>query len=157
MAADRAFIDIDEAFAEQDVRQHGPIVVRLCGRDWEVPGVVNSAVVLRISRWEAAGRGLEELSFAETVSLVGDVIPEATLVEWSKLGVGLDDPRLHHAVMSVMDEYARRLQASEREAAAGAKGAPGNWPAPAAGASSPTGPSSRPTSAASTSSTSRTS
>lgn len=143
---DRAFIDIDAAFAEQDVEASAPIVVRLAGVDWTLPGVLSAAAVVRISRWQEAGRELDELNVGETMALLGDLVPDHVLTAWTEAGIGIEDPRLSAAVVAIVEEQAKRLLAIG--------GAEGNFLAPvaatASGASSHSGRSSKPTSSEST-------
>jgi hypothetical protein len=80
------FRDFDEAFAEV---QAEPIRIRLYGRDWELPGSMPAALVIKVSRWSAEGRDLKtDLTGAELFDFAAAAIPRPVLDEW--MGLGLD-------------------------------------------------------------------
>lgn len=142
--------DYDAAFAEAN-REAPPIVIRLFGQDWELPGDLPASVVVRLTRMMADGRSEDELSVAEQMTLAMDVIPAEVLDAW--LAKGLDTDQLAVILLDVVSEYGAQLDdpSSDSDGGEGPEGsAPETGDTPSSNSSSPTGPLSRPTSPAST-------
>lgn len=105
------YLDLDAALDEEI-----PLVVRLGGRDWELPGSPPAAVLVRVSRWLTDGLMVEDddgnptpaegttLTEAHYVQLIGDMLPRHILEEWSALGLVSAD-RLPKLVESLMAKY----------------------------------------------------
>jgi len=87
MAGPARFRDFDEAFAESSAE---PVVVRLFGRDWELPGRLPAAAPLKIVRYMGEGRDGTDLTAAEMVDLAVGMIPQAVLDEWLALGLDIE-------------------------------------------------------------------
>jgi hypothetical protein len=151
---DSRYADFDQAFAEVDAK---PLVVRLFGRDWELPATISAAAVLKVARWMADGRSDQTLTTAEALDLVADLVPADVLKDWFAKGLQIDhlggNPKAgtelgrRGVLMWLVEQYMADLPSD---------GAPGEAAAPAAGpdSSSNDGPSSNPTSGANTASTS---
>ena len=121
--ATNPYLDLDAAFAEQEFNKN-PLVVRFNGRDWEFPGTMPAMALVRLARWEASGRvhtvgegqvSTGDLTVGEQIALVSDLIPDQHLVELSRLGVGLDDPRLERLVEWLLAEYMLRIKQEPEE------------------------------------------
>lgn len=145
MVADEKYFDYDAAFAEE-AEARRPLTRRLFGQVWELPGVPNAAVVIRLARLFADGRSEEDLTDGETLMLAADLIPGDILDQW--LAKGLDVSQLAMILQDLMVAYGDFLGATE-------EGEPSSPEAstPATGdstSSSAIGPSSKPTSDAST-------
>jgi hypothetical protein len=136
---DNRYVDFDAAFAEHDGPP--PLMVKLYGRGWALPGVAPAAGVLAASRLIEEKRSDENLSDAETLNLAVKIVPDEILQQW--LAKGLTTDELATVIAWVLSKY------MESEG-----GEPGEAPAPPAGASSSSsdGDSSKPISLESTAS-----
>ncbi len=94
------FVDFDAARAE---RRREPVVVRLFGRDWELPPALPARVVVDVIRYHRQGRKDTDLTLAEVMSLMGQIVPEATLEQW--LAGGLDEDEYGELLAVLMQVY----------------------------------------------------
>lgn len=133
------YVDFDAAFSEEDAT---PLRIKLFGKEWELPATMPAAAVLRVVRWQADGRDVEqELSKSELIALAGDLVPQDVLTAWQAKGLDID--QLGHIVGWQMRQYQGLLEDGEGPGEAGAPhGAPSS--------SSNGGDFSKPTSPAST-------
>jgi hypothetical protein len=134
------YADFDLALEEANAE---PMVIKLYGQEWPLPGVMPAAVPLRMARLLVDGKDQESLTMPELLTIAGDVFPTATLDAW--LGKGLDIELLTAIVKWVFEQYM---------GVALDDGQPDLGEAQAPSSSSSGGGSSKPTSPASTASTS---
>lgn len=154
MARTHLVVDVD--LREEDFRRE-PINVTINGLGtYQFPGVAPASARLRVARWEAAGRHDDTLTPADVIALVGDIVPDDVMADWSRKGFDWFHPKhlaaIEQMVRDLMAEWGRRdLELAAMESAG--KGAP-----PAASQTPPpffgTGRSSSPTSGATTGSNS---
>lgn len=110
-------IKVDISLGEEDLRRD-PILLEVPGLgEFEFPGVMNALATVRVSRWEAAGR-TDALTPAETIALLGDLVPDDILTEWSRRGFDMFDPDRLDAVEAIitalMTEYRDRAERMAR-------------------------------------------
>lgn len=114
MSPTKLTIDID--LTEEDQRRD-PIEVTLPGLGtYEFPGVLNALATVRVARWSALGRAdADELTGAEVVALLGDLVPDEVLTDWSRKGFDIfapdNLPRLEKIIEGLLAEYQRRAEA----------------------------------------------
>lgn len=94
------FADFDAAFAERDAK---PLLIRLYGRMWELPGVMPAEVPLKLARYMADGRGEDELNEPEKFDLAAALVPSDTLQAW--MAKGLDAEQLGQILLWVLRQY----------------------------------------------------
>ena len=134
----KRYIDFDAALAES---AREPVVVRYLGRDWELYPTLPAKPVLRLLRMQAESGGDTEVSAAETLACLSEMVPAGVLEAWLEGGMTVDE--MAELLQAVMKAYANTGESS------------GEAQRPVAGQtkSSGTGKRSKPTSSASTGST----
>jgi hypothetical protein len=134
----KRYIDFDAALAES---QREPVVVRYLARDWELYPALPAKPVLRLLRMQAEAGGDTEVSAAETLACLSEMVPAGVLEAWLEGGMTVDE--MAELLQAVMKAYANAGESS------------GEAQRPVAGQtkSSGTGKRSKPTSSASTGST----
>ena len=150
------FYDFDAAWEEHNTRSEDspePIGIRMLGEEWELPGDMPAALIMRGAR--LAGGADRNLTLAEILQFVSPMVPREILDQWLDAGVG--ERKLGWVLMQIIKIYmglpltddedsGESDEAGEAEAGTG----------PSSPESSPNGRSSKPTSPANTGSTSQT-
>lgn len=108
MARTRLVIDAD--LVEEDLRRD-PIDVEIPNVGvFTFPGVMSAAAVLRLTRWQEAGVAVP--SVQQTLTLLGDLVPDDVLAQMARAGFDVFDPShaktLGAVIAAVLDEYAAR-------------------------------------------------
>jgi len=148
-AADK-FIDLDAVLAEQ-ADAATPLVARLYGKDWDLPGTLPAAVTMRMLLWvergwiNEAGEVSPDVGALDQMALLADIVPTETMSAWC--AKGLDTSQVEPVMGVIMACYEKQMEARAlgEAAAAQAKGR-------STARSSKAGRSSKPTSTASTAS-----
>lgn len=144
-------LTIDADLTEEDLRRD-LIEVDIPGVGVSTfPGVMPALAVIRVSRWSAAGR-TDDLTPAEAIALLGDLVPDEIILEWSRKGLDILDPKrlpvMEQVIGSLLAEYKRRDLLIEAAGPSGKAPVAPMTPPPFSG----TGASSSPTAAESTAS-----
>ncbi len=80
------YIDFDAARAE---RQREPVVVRIFGRDWELPASLPAKVMLDVVAAQA--KGVDEMTESQGAELVRALVPKDIFDAWLDEGFSVDD------------------------------------------------------------------
>lgn len=83
----KKYIDFDEAWKEQDKT---PVVVRMYGKDWELPAVLPAKVMMEVIRIQAEAGPGHELNEAQLVMMINRIVPEETFAAWMESGLSVD-------------------------------------------------------------------
>ena len=150
------FYDFDAAWEEHDARSEDspePIRVRLLGEEWELPGDMPAALVVRGAR--LAGGADRNLTLGEIIRFVSPMVPREILDRW--LDEGMGERKLSWVLMRIIKIYmGLPLTDDEDGGESDEVGEAEAGTEPSSPESSPNGRSSKPTSPASTGSTSTT-
>jgi hypothetical protein len=108
----KRFIDFDASCSEA---ADEPLVVRFQGRDWTLYPALPAKPVLRLLRLQAAGG--EELSQAEMMGFLAELVPGDVLDAWLDGGMTVD--QMSRLLKVVMNAYRGGPGEAEGEAPAG--------------------------------------
>lgn len=82
-------IDADQALAGLD---RSPVVLKnFQGRDWELFVSMPAKTVFKIMRLQASGRGMDEMSGCELLTMAAEMVPPAVLDAWLEGGMTTDE------------------------------------------------------------------
>lgn len=94
------FIDFDEAWKERD---DSPVVVRMFGQDWELPGSISAKIMLDVIRLQAESGPEAELNEAQLASMLARIVPEEIMNQWLDRGLAVD--QYGDAIMRLISLY----------------------------------------------------
>lgn len=94
------FLDFDALWSEQE---HSPVIVRIFGKDEELPAYLPASIVLNLMKHQRSGK-LENLDGAEAMELGISVFGKARVERWSNEN-GLDIMQLATLLKHVVKMY----------------------------------------------------
>lgn len=99
----KKYFDFDKAWEE---REETPLIVKMFGKNWELPGQLPAGIMLDIMRLQAESGPDAELSTAKQVSIMSEMVPKKILDKWLDLGLKMD--QFGEVIITLAGIYAGR-------------------------------------------------